>query len=209
MVASAFFDRTPVAEWEAGLADLLSDEAFASELRELVDVLDEGRREPTRPWAGETDVPLDLHARYRREEVLSALGIARNGKVPRVQAGVFYDKATNADLLFVTLRKTEKGFSPKTMYRDHAVSRRLFHWETQHTAHADTVTGKRYVAGTSRVFLFVREQRRLPNGLAEPFVFLGPAHLESCRGSRPMQIEWALETDMPAWLYEQAAVLGR
>ncbi len=209
MVSSAFFDRTPVAEWDKSLEELLSDELFGSELSELVDVLDERRREPTRPWPGESDIPLDLHARYRREEVFAALGITRNGRVPRMQAGVLYDPALNTDLLFVTLRKTEKGFSPKTMYRDHAVSRRLFHWETQHTAHAGTVTGRRYIAATSRVLLFVREQRKQSNGLAEPFVFLGPVHLKSYRGSQPMQIEWTLETDMPAWLYEQAAVLGR
>ncbi|MHB1193491.1 MAG: DUF3427 domain-containing protein [Longimicrobiales bacterium] len=209
MVSSAFFDRTPVAAWEKGLEELLSDELFASELGEIVDVLDERRREPTRPWPGEPDIPLALHARYRREEVFAALGITRNGKIPRMQAGVLFDPALNTDLLFVTLRKTEKGFSPKTMYRDHAVSRGLFHWESQHTAHADTATGRRYIAGTSRVLLFVREQRKLSNGLAEPFVFLGPVHLKSCRGSRPMQIEWTLAADMPAWLYEQAAVLGR
>ena len=209
MVSSAFFMRDPVVEWEEHLEGLLSDGAFASELRELTDVLDERRREPTRPWPGDPDVPLSLHARFRREEVLAALGVTRNGKIPHVQAGVLYDPASNTDLLFVTLRKTDKGFSPKTMYRDHAVSRSLFHWETQHTAHAATVAGQRYLAGSSRVLLFVREQRKLPNGLAEPFVFLGPVRLESCRGSRPMQIEWALETEMPAWLYEKAAVLAR
>jgi superfamily II DNA or RNA helicase/HKD family nuclease len=209
MVASAFFDRSPVEKWEGDFAALLTDESFAAELAELVDVLDERRREPTHLWRDEAEVPLNVHARYRREEILTALGITRNGKVPRVQAGVFYDEATNADLLFVTLRKTERGFSPKTMYRDHAVSRKVFHWETQHTAHADTATGRRYLAGSSKVLLFVREQRKLANGLAEPFVFLGPCRLESYRGARPMQIEWELEREMPSWLFEQAAVMGR
>lgn len=209
MLASAFLDRTPVAEWEALLGELLADALFALELSELLQVLDERRREPTRSWRDAGDVPLNLHARYRREEVLVAFDITRNGKVPRVQAGVFYDEDHDTDLLFVTLKKTERGFSPKTMYRDHAVSRSLFHWESQHTAHVDTVTGQRYIAGTSLVLLFVREQKKLPNGLAEPFVFLGPVRMRSYRGARPMQIEWELESEMPAWLYERGSVLGR
>jgi Domain of unknown function (DUF3427)/Helicase conserved C-terminal domain len=209
MLASAFFDRSPVAEWEASLGELLSDASFASELSELLEVLDERRREPTRPWEPAGDVPLNLHARYRREEVLTAFEIIRNGKVPRVQAGVLHDKAHDTDLLFVTLNKTEKGFSPKTMYRDHAISRSLFHWESQHTAHSGTATGRRYIAGSSRVLLFVRVERKLPNGLAEGFLFLGPVRLRSYKGARPMQIEWELESEMPAWLYERGAVLGR
>lgn len=209
MLASAFFDRDPVTQWESGLLELVADESFARELKELACVLDEQRRGAPTPWGNPFGAPLALHARYRREEVLVALAITRGGKVPRVQAGVFFDPERNTDLLFVTLRKTEKGFSPKTMYRDHALSPLVFHWESQHTAHPHTVAGRRYLSGSSVVLLFVREQRKLPNGLAEPFVFLGPARMRSCRGDRPMQIEWNLETPMPQWLYERAAVLGR
>jgi hypothetical protein len=61
------------------------------------------------------------------------------------------------------------------MYRDHAISPRTFHWESQHTPHARTPTGKRFLKGTSQVLLLVRQHQRLPNGLAEPFVFLEPA----------------------------------
>jgi len=209
MLATAFFDREPLAELDTHLADLRSDTAFVAEMTALLDVLDDRRRDVTRPWVNDLNAPLAIHGRYRREEVLAALDIARNGKIPRVQAGVFYAKERNTDLLFVTLQKTEKGFSPKTMYRDHAISRRLFHWESQHTAHAETDTGKRYIEGSSRVLLFVRHHQKLANGLAEPFVFLGPVKLKSWRGSRPMQVEWALEEAMPGWLYREAAVLAR
>ena len=55
----------------------------------------------------------------------------------------------------------------------------------------------------------MRERQKLANGLAEPFVFLGPATLRSWKGARPMQIEWELEEAMPAWLFRHAAVLAR
>lgn len=209
MLASAFFGKERVDEMPHLLRDLLSDEALAAEILELLDVVADRVRNPPVRWDNDLDAPLAVHGRYRREEVLAALGIVRNGKIPTVQAGVLYDEEQNVDLLFVTLNKTEKGFSPKTMYRDHAISPTVFHWESQHTAHAETPAGKRYIAGSSQVLLFVREHTKLANGLAEPFVFLGPARLRSWQGSRPMQIEWTLETPMPEYLFRQAAVLAR
>ena len=35
------------------------------------------------------------------------------------------------DVFLITLTKTEKRFSPTTRYRDYAISRNLFHWESQ------------------------------------------------------------------------------
>ena len=49
------------------------------------------------------------------------------------------------ELLFVTLDKSEGGFSPTTSYRDYAISREQFHWETQNSAAEDTPTGRRYI----------------------------------------------------------------
>src|SRR5690606_3078963 len=142
MLWTVFFDREPLADLERNLEDLRADADFLDEMRELIDYLDDQRRDVAHPWLNEHQAPLPIHGRYRRGEVLAALEITRGGKIPRVQAGVFYDPDRNTDLLFVTLQKTEKGFSPKTMYRDHAVSPRIFHWESQHTAHTETRTGK-------------------------------------------------------------------
>ncbi len=209
MLATTFFDREPVADLDEHLAALRNDVEFVAETCELLNVLDDRRRAAPKPWLNELEAPLAIHGRYRREEVLAGLEVTRKGRIPRVQAGVFYAEERGADLLFVTLQKTEKGFSPKTMYRDHAVSRTIFHWESQHTAHPDTPTGRRYLEGSSQVLLFVRQRQKLPNGLAEPFVFLGPAKLRLWKGARPMQIEWDLEHAMPGWLYREAAVLAR
>jgi superfamily II DNA or RNA helicase/HKD family nuclease len=152
--------------------------------------------------------PLWIHARYRQEEVLAALGVTgeKTGQIPRLQAGVFYVPEENVDLLFVTLKKTDAGFSPTTMYRDYAMSPSRFHWESQNTAHPGSPTGARYLARSSTVLLFVRETQEQPNGVAEPYWFLGPVTLESALGERPMQIVWRLEHPMPGQLYQRATV---
>lgn len=142
-LATAFFDREPVADLDEHLTALRAEAAFVAEMSELLDVLDDRRRDAPHPWINDMEAPLAIHGRYRREKVLAGLEVVRKGKIPRVQAGVFYAEERGADLLFVTLQKTERGFSPKTMYRDHAVSPTIFHWESQHTAHAEGPPGHR------------------------------------------------------------------
>ena len=93
----------------------------------------------------------------------------------------------------MTLQKSESEYKATTMYRDFAVSADVFHWESQNTAHPGTSTGRRYLDGSSMVLLFVREVQEQPNGLAEPYWFLGPVTLESASGERPMQIVWRLQ----------------
>jgi len=77
----------------------------------------------------------------------------------------------------------------------------------QASATAASPTGQRYIhhqACSSRVLLFVREQRKQdgrPGTPTEPFVCLGFAIYESHEGERPMAIRWRLEREIPAaWL---------
>ncbi len=89
------------------------------------------------PLGTHPDVPLQVHARYSRIEILAAFGIRGEAKVAPWQTGVYWAKDARADLLAFTLDKTSGGFSPTTRYRDHAVSRELIHWESQSSTRAD------------------------------------------------------------------------
>ena len=115
------------------------------------------------------------------------------------------------DVLFVTLRKSERHYSPSTRYRDYALSSRLFHWESQSTTSADSPTGRRYRQqhedGTN-VLLFVRESPTLANGAGAPFTLLGPATFVEARGERPIQITWRLREPMPESLLEVARLVA-
>ena len=90
------------------------------------------------------DVPLRVHARYSRLEILAAFGIgdARQGRA--VADGRLLGRDAKADLLAFTLDKTSGQFSPTTRYRDYAISRELIHWESQSSTRADSETGRRY-----------------------------------------------------------------
>jgi hypothetical protein len=104
----------------------------------------------------------------------------------------------------VTLNKREGGFTETTTYRDYAISRDLFHWESQSTIREDTPTGRRYTQQATdgwRFLMFVRETRE------DVFVALGPVRYVSDTGERPMGITWKLDVPLPAALFETFAAL--
>jgi hypothetical protein len=143
------------------------------------------------PWA--QPVPLRVHGRYSRAEVLAAFNAIDNHGAPRShREGVLWHEPSQTDLLFITLRKSEALFSPTIRTRDLALGPSLFHWESQRTTTAASPTGQRtshHAERGSRVLLFVREQRRVdgrPGGVTEPFRCLGFATYESHEGERPM-----------------------
>src|SRR5690606_2598658 len=115
-----------------------------AELREVLDVLDDGVDHLHEALATHPDAPLQIHARYTRIEILAAMGVATAAKVARWQTGVYEAKEAKAELLAFTLDKTSGAFSPTTRYRDYAISRTLIHWESQSATREDSPTGLRY-----------------------------------------------------------------
>ena len=136
--------------------------ATRGELRSVIDLsFDAARHRAVELTGSLVDVPLRVHARYQREEVLAALGYASMDRKPNsFREGVLYVPECNVDAFFVNLKKSEEDFSPTTMYRDYPISPTLFHWESQSVTSVASPTGQRYVNGTSTVLLFVRETKR-------------------------------------------------
>jgi superfamily II DNA or RNA helicase/HKD family nuclease len=143
---------------------------------------------------------LQLHRRYMRREVLAATGAWTAQSKPSNREGVLR-LGESDEVFFVTLVKDEKRFSPTTRYRDYAISRDLFHWQSQSSTTADGTVGRRYREGRARFWLCVRRTQE------DPYVFLGPVRYVGHEGSKPMSITWKLETPMPAGLFQEWASL--
>jgi superfamily II DNA or RNA helicase/HKD family nuclease len=173
------------------------------ELRELLDVLEGGITHVQHSLGSHPDVPLLVHARYTRDEILAGFGIGANARVSPWQSGVYWARDAGADLLAFTLDKTSGQFSPTTRFRDYAISRELIHWETQNATTVESLTGQRYQhherLGTS-ILLFAR----LHAG-ERAFWFLGPATYVSHEREAPMAITWRLTHPLPGDLFEQFA----
>ena len=154
----------------------------------------------------DSDVPLAIGATYARDEILAAFGRLVPGNRYSHQAGPWWHEPANTEVLFITLRKTERDYSPETMYRDYAISPELFHWDSPHTTRRDSTPGQRWLGQRSngvRILLAVREHKADPWGATAPYALLGPADFVQAAGERPIGITWRLRTPIPADLYEQ------
>lgn len=144
---------------------------------------------------------LELHRAVQRREVLAAVGHWTAQRKPPSREGVL--RVGGADeLFFVTLVKDEKRFSPTTRYADYAISRELFHWQSQSGTPADGPVGLSYREGRRRFWLFVR------NTKGDAYRFLGRVLYVTHEGSKPMSITWRLDVPMPAALYREYASLA-
>ena len=145
--------------------------------------------------------PLSLHASYTREQILLALGLGSFEQPKASREGVLHVQHRKLDLFFADINKSEQDFSPTTMYEDYALTDRLFHWQSQSQTSADSPTGQRYINHRQQGYtplLFIRNRKRLDNGLTSPYFFAGPLRYKRHEGSKPMSIVWELENALPA-----------
>lgn len=130
---------------------------------------------------------------------------------PSVREGVKWVETAATDLFFVTLEKSERDYSPTTMYRDYAISPELFHWESQSTTTEQSRTAQRYINHVSQgssVVIFIRERVKAPNGTTAPYTCLGPVRYVRHRGERPLAIEWQLRERMPERIFAAARMVA-
>ena len=190
--------------YDEGLAALRRERATRDELATVVDLSFDAARHHALGLQGRlAQVPLSVHARYQREEILAALDFPRNPNSFR--EGVWYSADLNVDAFFVTLKKSESDYSPTTMYQDYPISPTLFHWESQSTTSVSSPTGLRYLNGTSTVLLFARATQKDEFGTS-PYLFLGPATYGSHTGDRPIAITWKLQHALPSDFFNAATV---
>ena len=146
--------------------------------------------------------PLEIHCRYTIDQILAAVGYWQEDKAPAFREGVLYLAKHKTDMFFITLNKSEKDYSPSTLYEDYAVNERLFHWQTQSRTSTASTTGQRYMHHREtggHILLFVREYKE-QNGVASPYVYLGEADYVSHSGDKPISFLWRLREAMPASL---------
>jgi hypothetical protein len=163
------------------------------------------------PLSLQLPCPLEVHAAYTRDEILAGLGHWTFERQPQMREGVIHLPAIAADAFLSTLHKTDRDYSPTTMYEDYAISDSLIHWQSQSTCSVGSPTGQRYLKHRERghsILLFARERRQSATGLSNPYYFLGAADYVSHEGSRPINIIWKLRHPLPAGLYRRFARLA-
>jgi len=148
---------------------------------------------------------LELHAQYSNSDIKAALRMATLESAGTTGVGVLHFRDIKAYAALVTFQKTEREFSPSTMYADYPISRELLHWESQSNTAENSDTGQNLIHHMERgytILIFVRAAKRR-NGITTPFTYLGPADRVSYESERPIKIIWRLHHPMPADIFEE------
>jgi superfamily II DNA or RNA helicase len=160
-----------------------------AEMLELLSVLEAraGHRPAVAP-----DLPFALHCHYSRDEIVAPF----RDNPESMRQGTFYVQERDLDIHIVTLRKSERDFSPTTRYADYFLSPDQLQWESQSTTTVQSPTGQRLIRGLSRHLFFVREDK-VQDGRTAPFMCLGFGHPVSHEGEKPIKLVWKLEHVVP------------
>ncbi len=145
--------------------------------------------------------PLTLHASYTREQILLAVGLGSFEQPRSSREGVLHVPNRKIDIFFADINKSELDFSPTTMYEDYAISNKLFHWQSQSQTGESSPVGKRYINHEEKGYtplLFIRDRKKLQNGLTAPYLYVGPLKYKRHERSKPISFVWEIEYALPA-----------
>jgi superfamily II DNA or RNA helicase len=186
---------------------LWANSNIRDELRQLLGVMGSRARHLALDSDLPQEVPLAVHSKYTRHEILAAFNAISAAQPGSWREGVKWLADYRTDIFTVTLNKSEKRFSPSTRYRDYPISPTLFHWESQSLTSTASPTGQRYITHElqgSQVLLFVREGSVGDGVGASPFLFLGSATYVRHERERPIAIVWRLKHPMPPDFFQAA-----
>jgi hypothetical protein len=184
-----FAEQPHVCAELAELSDLLLDRVGLASVHPL----------PDANW------PLALHRRYSRREILTAVGRWNESQKPDAREGMVRLADAKTEIMFVTLDKSHRRFSPTTRYEDYAISERLFHWQSQSGTSPESEAGRRYIQQQENGWRFLLCVRPTTQ---DAFTYLGPVRYRGHTGSRPMSITWELEVPIPGTLLQRYATLS-
>ena len=196
---------------EDSICTIGKNQILVSEIKEVLRILLNKIDFVEKPIEMNYPMPLKIYGRYVRDQILSAFGFYSFEKKPSSREGVQNLKDKNTELLFVTLNKSEKDFSPTTLYNDFALSDTIFHWQSQNSTAPNTSKGESYINHCSlgkKILLFVREANDDQFNNTMGFVFLGEANFLDYEGAKPMNIKWELTEPMPSYIWKDSAKMA-
>ena len=156
----------------------------------------------TTRWVSVRDVELELYGCYSADEIhLLFEGDVRRGNI----LGTQYLHEKKIALVFVSTNKSDKDYSPSTLYQDYAISEHQFHWQSKHDVRIQSNDGQRIIhqrENNWKYLLFVRDRKRDEYGFTNAYYFLGEMEYESSHGECPINVIWNMKYDIPGNILE-------
>ncbi|MFZ3591800.1 DUF3427 domain-containing protein [Bacillus sp. DJP31] len=210
MMYYSFYQNHPEKEGftslEEGIQEIIASTEFKQEILEILNFLYQSLETMEIDNNFSYPCPLTVHSKYSTSQVLAALGYFNEEANPSFREGVKHFKEKDLDIFFTTLNKSEKDFSPSTLYDDYAINEHLFHWQTQSRVAEGSEVAQRYIThkkNKHQIAMFVREYKK-DQGLTSPFIFLGNVDYVRHYGNKPLSFVWRLHEEMPSYLVPRA-----
>lgn len=194
---------------QADCPEQLVAEAFALPwFREELEFLVEHRLSQlckTTKWIQiDDEAEIELYGCYSADEIHLLL----ENKLGRWQVlGTQYNMERKFAMVFVTLNKSDKQYSPSTLYEDYAISQQLFHWQSMNKVRVTSNEGQRIVNQAKngwKFILFVRDAKTDEYNNTNGYYCLGLMDFKSSHGECPMNVVWQMQNDIPGFILESA-----
>lgn len=174
---------------------------FKEELQTCVELRLSQLYQTTR-WVSVGNVDLELYGSYSADEIhVMFEGDIRRGNI----LGTQYLQDQKVALVFVSTNKSDKDYSPSTLYQDYAISEHQFHWQSKHDVKIQSKDGQRIIKQQEnewKYLLFVRDRKRDEFGFTNAYYFLGEMEYDSSHGECPMNVIWNMKNDIPGNILE-------
>lgn len=180
---------------------------FMEELRFLVS-LRLSQLSKTTTWLKVDDkAEIELYGCYSADEIHLLL----ENKLGRWQVfGTQYNTERKFAMVFVTLNKSDKEYSPSTLYEDYAISPEQFHWQSMNKVRRGSEEGQRIIEQRTngwKYLLFVRDTKQDEYGITNAYYCLGFMDYHSSHGECPMNVVWDMRNAIPGFVLETAKAI--
>lgn len=189
------------------ISSLGNEEWIVEDLQTLVELKMQSL-ETTTHWinvakAGE----IELYGCYSADEIHLLL----EDKIGRFQVfGTQYNHDHKFAMVFVTLNKSDKEYSPSTQYEDYAISQSQFHWQSMNKTKIDSQEGQQLIHQREngwQYILFVRDSKKDEYDITNGYYCLGTMDFNSSHGECPMNVIWDMHEPIPALILETAKAI--
>ncbi len=127
-----------------------------------------------------------------------------------IPLGTQYIKKDKLSLVFVTTNKSDKDYSPTTLYKDYAINEHQFHWQSKNDIRIESEAGQRFIQQKEngwRFLLFVRESKNDEFGNTNGYHCLGLMEFNKSEGECPMNITWDMQNNIPGFILQNTQAI--
>ena len=127
-----------------------------------------------------------------------------------VPLGTQYIKEDKLSLVFVTTNKSDKDYSPSTLYKDYAINEHQFHWQSKNDIRTESEAGQRFIHQKEngwKFLLFVRDSKNDEFGNTNGYHCLGLMDYNKSEGECPMNITWDMKYNIPGSILQKTQAI--